>query len=293
LSGGNFLEANGIIIDKLLHFVGAGIHPDSSSTTGTTTLATGGSTGITITTNASQSTFTGIIFNPGGDIQYGNNIGDDDPADLIFQRCAFNRPMNLGFAEGASSSSSFDECIFRGVLTGRASKAVITHCIFDNAIVSIFRPSGLFLKNSVLLASRLQNSGNAIVQNCVFTFNGAPLWQVNGVQISNCLITGAEMFSNSSENSETNNLYGQNANAIFENETDGNYDFDDDLHLAPSSPGVGAANDGTDIGIYGSGTPYKEGASPFNPHYQAATIDAGTNGSGDLPVNIRMAAQQE
>lgn len=291
-SGGTFLAATGLVIDKPLHFVGAGIHPDSSSTTGTTTLATGGTTEITITTNASRSTFTGIIFNPGGDIQYGTSAADDDPADLVFQRCAFNRKSYLGFAEGASSSSSFDECIFRDVLTGRASKAIITHCIFDHATISLFRPSGLFLKNSVVLAARFQNSSNAIVQNCVFTYNGAPLWQVAGVQISNCLITGAGMFSNSgSSNQEANNIYGQLANTIFVNETNGIYDFGDDLHLSPSSPGVGAGNDGTDIGIYGSASPYKEGASPYNPHYQAASIDAATNGNGELPVNIRMAAQ--
>jgi hypothetical protein len=290
-SGGTFNEVAGILVDKPLHFIGAGVHPDSAIVTAVTTLSTSGSTEITITTAASGSSFTGITFNPGGQIEYGTSTTDDDPKDLVFQRCSFNRAMNLGFAEGASSSSTFDECIFRGVLTGRAGTAVVTRCIFDNAIVSLFRPSGLFMKNSVVLGARFQNSENGIVQNCVFTYNGAPLWQVNGIQISNCLITGATMFSNSSGNFESNNIYGQAANAIFVNEADGNYDFDDDLHLAPTSPGVAAGNDGTDIGIYGTGTPYKAGAVPYNPHYRNATIDAATNGNGDLPVNIRMAAQ--
>lgn len=291
-SGGTFSEPGGIIVDKPLHFIGAGIHPDSSSTTGTTTLTTGGSTAIRITTNASRSTFTGIIFNPGYVIHYGTSATDDDPTDLIFQRCSFSRKMYLGFAEGAASSSSFEECVFRDDLFGNSGKAVITGCIFSNSIINIFRPSGLFLKNSVIFGTRLQNSDNAIVQNCVFTYNGAPLWQVSGVQISNCLITGPAMFSNSgSSNQESNNIYGQVANTIFVNETNGIFDFDDDLHLSPGSAGVGAANDGTDIGIYGGGSPSKEGASPYNPHYQAATIDAATNGNGELPVNIRMAAQ--
>ena len=290
-SGGIFNEASGFIVDKPLHFIGAGVNPDSANVTAVTTLSTSGSTEITITTAASGSTFTGITFNPGGEIQYGTSTTDDDPKDLVFQRCAFNKAMNLGFAEGASSSSTFDECIFRSTLTGRAGTAVVNRCIFDNAIISLFRPSGLFMKNSVVLGARFQNSENGIVQNCVFTFNGAPLWQVNGIQISNCLITGASMFSNSSNNFESNNIYGQVANTVFVNETDGNYDFDDDLHLSPSSPGIAAGNDGTDIGIYGTGTPYKPGAVPYNPHYRNATIDAATNGDGDLPVNIRMAAQ--
>jgi hypothetical protein len=290
-SGGTFNEAAGVVVDKPLHFIGAGVHPDSASVTAVTTLSTSGGTEITILTAASGSTFTGITFNPDGHVQYGTSIEDDDPTDLVFQRCGFNKAIFLGAAEGASSSSSFDECIFRETVTGRAGRAVVTRCIFDNAIISLFRPSGLFMKNSVVLGARFQNSENGIVQNCVFTYNGAPLWQVSGIQISNCLISGASMFSNSSNNFESNNIYGQMANTVFENETDGNYDFDDDLHLAPTSPGIAAGNDGTDIGIYGTGTPYKPGAVPYNPHYRNATIDAATNGDGDLPVNIRMATQ--
>jgi hypothetical protein len=291
LSGGTFNAVAAIVIDKPLHFIGAGIHPDSASVTAETTLSTSSSADIIITTEASGSTFTGINFNPGGNIQYGLSIADDDPRRLVFQRCAFDDPINLGFAEGASSSSTFDECIFRETLTGRAGEALVTRCIFDGAIINLFRPSGLFMKNSVVLGARFQNSENGIVQNCVFTYNGAPLWQVNGIQISNCLITGASMFSNSSNNFESNNIYGQVANTVFVNESDGSYDFNDDLHLSPSSPGIAAGNDGTDIGIYGTGTPYKPGAVPYNPHYRNATIDAATNGDGDLPVNIRMATQ--
>lgn len=291
-SGGVFVAPLGITVNKPLHFIGAGINPDSANVTGMTTWATGGSTKITITTGASGSTFTGINFNPGGDVRYGTSAADDDPTRLIFQRCAFSRPVSLGFAEGASSSSSFNECIFRYTLSGMAGTAVITNCIFDGATVSLFRPSGLFLRNSIVLGARLQNSEHGVVQNCVFTYNGAPLWQVAGIQISNCLITGAEMFSNSGlSNQESNNIHGQAASSIFVNETDGIYDFDDDLHLAPASPGVSAGNDGTDVGIYGSGSPYKEGVVPYNPHYQAATINGSTNSAGELPVNIRMTAQ--
>ena len=82
-SGGTILEAAGITIDKPLHFIGAGISPDTANVTGVTTLSTGGSTRITILTEAGGSTFTGINFNPGGNIQYGTDPNDDDPKDLI------------------------------------------------------------------------------------------------------------------------------------------------------------------------------------------------------------------
>jgi len=292
-SGGSFSAPGGILISTPLHFIGAGFHPDSANVTASTTWTTSGSTYITITTAASGSTFTGINFNPGSVVQYGTSIADDDPTAIVFQRCDFNKAVYLGAAEGASSSSTFDECIFRGGITGRAGIAVVTRCIFSGsgATINVFRPSGLFLKNSVVLGARLQNSENCIVQNCVFTYNGAPLWQVSGVRISNCLITGGGMFSNSSNSYESNNTYGQAANAIFVNETNGLYDFNDDLHLSPASPGVGGGNDGTDIGLYGTHSPYKPGGSPYNPHFQQAAIAPSTNWNGALPVQIRTAAQ--
>ena len=292
-SGGTFSAPSGITVDKPLHFIGAGIHPDSSNVTGSTTWSTSGLTNITITTAASGSTFTGIHFNPGYHMQYGTNIADDDPKDLIFQRCEFSKPFYLGAAAGASSSSSFNECIFRESIYGNAGTATITNCILDHATLSGFRPTGLFLRNSVLLNGRVENSDNAVVQNCVITHINGATYQVHGFQVSNCLISGPTIFGNYTDDFETNNILNQPASSIFVNETDGSYDFEDDLHLAPSSPGIGAGNDGTDIGIYGTGTPYKEGVAPYNPHYQAATINGATNANGELPVNIRMAAQPQ
>lgn len=300
LSGGTFTEAAPLIFDKPLHLVGAGIHPDSSGVTGTTTIGTSGASNndIQITTAASGSTFTGIIFSPynnGAHMHYGTTEDDDDPTGLIFQRCEFTRGLSLGFAEGSRSSSTFDECLFRGSgntqFTGRGGQAVVTRSVFDGCGMNIFRPSGLFLKNSVVLGEGLTNSQNAIVQNCVFTNTNAPLWQVRGVHISNCLLTSPTMFSNSLYNSETNNIYGVAAASIFVNETDNVFQFSDDLHLAPGSGGIGMGNDGNDIGIYGTHSPAKPGIVPYNPHYQQAVIDPATNMNGELPVQIRTAAQ--
>jgi hypothetical protein len=51
------------------------------------------------------------------------------------------------------------------------------------------------------------------------------------------------------------------------------------------------ATDGTDVGIYGTASPYKPGGVPYNPHFRSATIAPATDPDGDLPVNIRVAAQ--
>lgn len=289
-SGGTFLADTGLTLTIPLHFIGAGIHPDSTSVTTPTILTTNGSTDFIFTTGASGSSFTGIQFNPGGELYYGHNGADDDAVNMVFERCSF-KFVRLGWVEPATSSSTFNECIFYGGVSGYGGSATIDRSVIQGGPVNLFRPSGLTMINSVILNQQFTNSGNAIVQNCVFTYNGAPLWQVNGVQITNCIINSTGMFSNSSGNTETNTIYSQTPAMTFVSETDGAYQFSDDLHLLPGSPGIAAGNDGTDIGLYGTSSPYKPGNVPYNPHFRQATIAPATNPNGDLPVNIRVAAQ--
>ena len=289
-SGGTFLADSGLTLSMPLHFIGAGIHPDSSSTTSPTILTTNSSDDFVFTTGASGSSFTGIIFNPDGGLYYGTDMNNDDPVDMLFERCSFEF-FRLAYEETGASSTTFNECIFYNGVSGYGGAATINRCVVQSGPVNLFRPNGLSLSNSVILGQRLQNSENAIVQNCVFTFSGAPLWQVSGVQITNCIINGTGMFSNSSGNVEMNTIYSQTPANTFVSETDNAYQFTDDLHLLPGSPGVTAGNDGTDIGLYGTSAPYKPGNVPYNPHFRSAVIAPATNGNGDLPVNIRVAAQ--
>lgn len=289
-SGGIFLADTGLTLSMPLHFIGAGIHPDSTNATTATILTTSGTTDFTFTTGASGSSFTGIRFNPGGELYYGTSIANDDPTGMLFERCSF-KFFRLAAAEPGSSSSTFNECIFYNGVSGYGGAATINRCVVQGNPLNLFRPSGLVLSNSVILGQRFQNSENALVQNCVFTYAGAPLWQVSGVQITNCIINGTGMFSNSSGNIETNTIYSQTPANTFVSETDNAYQFSDDLHLLPGSPGIGAGLDGTDIGIYGTSSPFKPGNVPYNPHFRSATIAPATNPNGDLPVNIRVAAQ--
>ena len=87
------------------------------------------------------------------------------------------------------------------------------------------------------------------------------------------------------------NVLGVDPADLFVSEANGIYDFSDDVHLVPSSPGINMATDGTDVGVYGTNTPYKPGAVPFNPHLRSAVVDPVTNMNGELPVNIRVASQ--
>jgi len=88
-----------------------------------------------------------------------------------------------------------------------------------------------------------------------------------------------------------NNIVNQTQSTIFVNQSGNSFSYDDDYHLQSTCPGKNAGRDGTDIGIYGGASPWKEGSIPFNPHIQTLNISPVTNSSGNLNVNIQVEAQ--
>ena len=110
--------------------------------------------------------------------------------------------------------------------------------------------------------------------------------------MSNCIFSSTDIFSNCT-GTESNNILGLAPATIFSNELDGKYQFTDNIHLAGGSPGEGAGSDGNDIGIYGSDSPYKPGGVPHNPHFRRIDVAPGTDASGNLPAQVRVAAQPD
>lgn len=298
-SGGAFISATALTIDIPLHFIGAGVHPDSTTVTSTTELAT--ATGdIILTTTASGSTFTGITFNAASEIQYGTNPSDDNPTGILFQRCRFMCALYLDEDQFSTSSTTFDECLFHNDVHGgvgseaNTTSATFTRCIFGNApgTGTIGEVGVLFVDHCVFLNERIcSNSQGAVIQNSICTLPDAPVYQCNNVTLSNCLFSGAAYTGNSTGEMVTNCQLNVAPASNFVNEADNAFQFTDNLHLAPGSNGIGGATDGTDIGLYGSSSPYKPGNVPYNPHFRAASIATATNPNGELPVNIRVAAQ--
>lgn len=286
LSGGIFANGGSVlIVDKMLHIVGAGMNPDSSGATGTTTLALQ----LRITTAASNSSFTGLTIT--SDIQYGalTNGSDDDPTNMVFQRCEFMTLFALcAINTNTSSSSIFDECILRGSLTGTSNSgitATLTRCIFSGLGAVPNFSGNLIVRNSVVIFGGGSSLSTGLYENCVFAAN---IPSAGTCTFNNCIFADAGLPVGSTG---SGNVFNQTANAIFVNETNSIYQFSDDLHLAAGSPGNNSGTDGTDIGLYGSLSPYKPGAVPVNPHYQVANISNATDIDGNLPVSITVAAQ--
>ncbi|HEY0975855.1 MAG TPA: hypothetical protein VGE21_00175 [Flavobacteriales bacterium] len=298
LSGGSFNVPGGLALDKTLHFIGAGIHTDTSAATGGTVLTTGSSANFRLTTGANGSSFHGIRFNvPENSICFGlgTGAGDQNVVSVEFHRCQFQQGVALGAVAPAASSSAFVECIFNRTVYGADATAQFTRCIFDyqagtGAEISGF-DGGLTMLNCVCLGTRVGNSVGAVISNCIFTRTSAPFWQSGGSTLTNNLLVSDDLVSNMSGHIASGNILNVPVGSIFVNEGDTDYQFSDDLHLQSTSAGVGAGTDGTDMGIYGTSSPYKDGAAPHVPHFQRVDVATGTDANGNLPLSVRAAAQ--
>ena len=158
-------------------------------------------------------------------------------------------------------------------------------------MISGFDDGGPTVLNSVCMGTRIGDSPNATVMNSGFTRTSAPFWQSNGMTISNNLLVSDVLVSSMSGQMASGNILGVPVGIIFQGDGDTHYQFSDDLHLQNICPGVGAGADGTDIGIHGTDSPYKDGALPHTPHFRRVGFAGGTNAAGNLPVQVRVAAQ--
>lgn len=64
------------------------------------------------------------------------------------------------------------------------------------------------------------------------------------------------------------------------------------FRIRSNLPYFNGGTDGTQLGIYGGSFPWKDGSVPFNPHIQFKNIPNATDAFGNLPINIRVAAQE-
>ena len=295
-SGGSFQTTQQITLDFPVHFIGAGIHPDSSVVTNTTTLTTADA--IVITNGGSNSTFTGIRFicQNSSNFQYGTTPLDDDPTGLYFERCDLQGGLHVtvvAFYDESNSETTFNECLFGGQVKGADNSSVnFTKCIFKNGSeVAGMDGGGVIIDHCIFFGNaNIGNCWNSQVRNTIFASNSvSPLYQCDGSSVQNCLTYNSQFFGNTS-NPTLSNSYTSASNP-FVNETNGFFDYTDNLAIDGSSVASGGALDGTDMGIYGSDYPAKQGLVPYNPHFISVNIAPATDGNGNLPVTIKTQAQ--
>lgn len=269
-------------INKRLNIFGAGYHPNYTKAAGATYI-----TGIiTLETGANGSLFVGINMSGYYIIVKASNVS--------VSRCLFtsiqiqNNPNNISLSENVVSylygngitkpilvSNNIIYYNIQSFNNGQFVNNIFTRNANDYLFYSVqnvrFDNNIVVLNNKTYLST---NSYNNIFNNNLFVLDSQS-------------VTSTGLIKNG-----TNNIYGQNKDSIFTNyDGNDNWNTKHDFHLKSTCSGVNAGTDSTDVGIYGSATPFKEGGVPFNPQFQSFFVPTSSNSEGKLPIKIKVQGQ--
>ena len=160
------------------------------------------------------------------------------------------------------------------------SDAIVTQCIILNMTTNNGVNQGVVFSNNIFtrnLPNFNLNSASTYTSNLFAMIGGNTL-------IWNGAVDGG---GNVGFQSTANNVFVNLGSYTAYNES---YDY----QLAPGSPGLTMGTSGQ-VGIYGGppGSPWKEDAIPFNPHWVSLQPTLGTTTGGVINVNFSGAAQQD
>jgi len=274
------------VVEKPLHFVGNGYFYPAGATVINGTFI--------LRKAASGSTVTGIQFN--------NNVFLDSVSNVIMSRCKTSIEAGNGlYLCGTGTSNKITECQIHSttgspnITTPSNPNDYNTYSSYTNTIISkniftgtfschknLFIYNNVWVNNTVVFS--ITNCYNLTVQNNTF----APSSALSSVTYS----TIKNNISINTISQDPTSTYMDNkveaTGSTFVNYNDsgtGNY------HLKPTSVGVNAGSDGTDIGIYGTTEPFKENRTTAYPQIPYANVGSETNAQGKLKVDITIEAQ--
>jgi hypothetical protein len=289
IPGGTHTLSSIITISKQLHFRGDGINP--------LTLAGGMATQITgsqmiFTRYAHYSSFEGINFESQLTLQHATT-DTNGYFYLVFNRCLIKKNINTngGINTVGGICIYLNECVLNGIeASSNAAEAVA----ISNSIITGNTFNNIdqgYIKNSVLLAGfncYIFDTKNFAISNSISY--GAIIQDYESLNnsVTNCLL---KTEANVNPFISTSNILYQDWNQIFVNVPSGSFNIGWDFHLLPSCLGIAAGIDGTDLGIYGGSTPWKENSIPALPNVYVKSVDSRNNPNGQIDVMYKVKAQ--
>jgi hypothetical protein len=292
LPGGTYTCTTSFI-NKRLFIFGAGHHPDSSLTTGRTTL-TNTVSEIRIDSGAVGGSLEGInLINNNLFFHYSNKRING----FTIKRCLMG---NLYFTDGGvptpppdslPTNVTVSECIFYSVNCNNATGNLIIKNLIKVSINSL---SFCTIKNNIFFSTYVLG-GNQVFSNCniennIFLSANVYYGQTGcDNNYNNNLKVGSTPFlapcSPMGGGVESGTIFVASVNDIFVafDQSQSNFPYVDNYHLKPTCPGVNAGTDGTDVGIYGT-----IGWVPSNPHIYFKQVAPQTNSNGQLPIQFKV-----
>lgn len=279
--GGTFDLGGSDTINKPITIIGTGHYYDSAAATLPTVLL--GS--IDYGSGANLTNLQGLDITGGISILSGAGVINNNS---IF-RCRVRGSISLysgstTYFNHTLISESVIYTVYQGSIN---SDLQIEKCIILNLFFGL---NGAIIKNNYFLnsSSYIGNSYNNTIFNNVF-IGSASIFYVSSdnVFFNNYVPTGAVLPTVNSYN----NIFGATLANTFVNVTSTTYNQNFDYHLKTGSAAINAGSDGTNMGIYGTAYPCKDGWVPPNPHISTKSISSTSAANGTLPVNIKVIAQ--
>jgi len=281
LTVGGFPPPSGIA--KGITIIGAGYMPDSTSVKRRTTILGN----LTINAGADSLHLEGLYIN--GDI-----LGWNNPIHYVkIIRCRF---VNFSPNLAAKDNCSIEECIIEGGITlNPGTNFQLKHNIINGGISTIY--ANAVIDGNVLLNNHSSNSlfhviSSSTIKNNIILYSNATMFYDGGTNTlyNNLFVASTISFWQSYNNYESNNYYSVAQADIFVNQTGNVFNFSHDYHL--KNPELYIGTDGTQVGLYGGITPFKEMGVPTNPQVTTKTISKETDANGNLQINITVKAQK-
>lgn len=292
LPGGGFTIS--VPISKSIHIVGVGHHPDSTTATNRTLI----SGQLNLQSGADNGSITGIYFTSAY-FSGGGGSGQINFASVLngykITRCYISggisatNAQNLVIQENIIYSYSGN---WWSINISEGSSLITNNIILGrvNTINSLIKNND-FLFMQYFSASALE-SRNSTIENNVFQPGTQWAYNFNSIFLNNLNFGENSINSNGSQGSGNLFIY-EPLDSIFVNYSTSIPDwvYASNFRIRPNLPFVNGGTDGTQLGIYGGSFPWKEGSVPFNPHVQFKNVPNVTDQYGNLPVNIKVAAQ--
>jgi hypothetical protein len=308
LSAGSFTAPAEIA--KGIKVYGSGHFPDSANVARCTTIPTG----LTINKGADSLRLEGLYIN--GDINYDAN-NSINKVKVI--RCRLGSAYFNSSSESVGKNNcSINECFLLGGInfSNYGDNFLVQQCIISAGIITGSWMSGWngdYWNGSY---SCIVNVKNAIIERNIFLYvssqNGKSfyhsslLYNVSSSALRNNVIIGigqgdiqnynyvlnnifTENITDFGNSQQSNNYVGVAQSDIFINQTGYLFDYSNNYHL--KNPELYLGTDGTQVGLYGGTTPFKDGGVPSNPQIVAKSIGSQTDSNGNLQISISVKAQ--
>jgi len=297
----------GFSIAKELHLYGVGHYPAYTGATEKTVISAS-TEGLQFISGSNNSSLTGLEIYSTTTGRWGVELTDYFSPNTNLDNIKISRCNIKGLRLAGASNFKARECVFtmRVESYGLYYGHMPTQSIFENNIFDAYFSYTFYY---CTFDHNIFIKGGPGAQYGTWTF---PVFFSN---ITNNIFvgefhTGQNIYACANENNFFNNLTmyepisfapechenlsgnisGVSIDNIFVNYSTPGFDYGNDYHLKSTCPGKNAATDGTDLGIYGTAFPYKDGAVPVIPHYTNAQIDNSLQ-NGLLHINVTVEAQ--